>query len=60
MVAQLSWEYSFIVAAQCTIPLVLSIYLTDSKYLDLYGALQHRKNCRSKLVEDLKSSAQAE
>ena len=39
MVAQFSWEYSFIIAATLTIPLVLSIYLTDSKYLDLYSAL---------------------
>ena len=39
MVAQFSWEYSFIVAALCTIPLVTCIFLTDTKFLDLYRAL---------------------
>ena len=60
MVAQFSWEYSFVIAAISTIPLVLSIALTDTKFLDIYRALQHRRDCRAKLIQDLKSNPQDE
>jgi hypothetical protein len=60
MVAKFSWEYSFLIAATLTIPLTTSLYLMDNKYLDLYGALQHRKDCRTKVIQELKANARKE
>ena len=49
-----NWQWAFYIQSLFTIPCVIGLLLTDSKWLNIEEAVAHRNECRKKVLKDLK------